>query len=1204
MTLNISAFSTTKTRPKTTLNLSSFGEAKNLMNDMIKSGQATTTPLVSIPVRTPEPKQGVADNLWGGLKEALAHPIKSFKELVKPINPEQARETTQKDLTIAQTNKYGSAGRLLNAMAIANQTTEGQLEETASKGNVYVAGAFLANAFGKGGGGLASEIIPGSKAISNLLSKSKKADTMFERAKNLSPENKIIETKAFEKITAQGEQILTDYKAKNGKVINADAMRPYFEDVGYAGHNAEAVQEPVSYLSKKAFTEGLKNEGKYATFTSGGSGAGKTSALENFPKYEHIADNSAVVLDSNLSNIDSAVKKINQAKDAGKKPELFYVYREPTDALEHGVVKRMLENPTERGRLVPTQIIADNTLGSFEVAKSLERQGVSVNFVDNSLGKGKQIFTTSANIENKLKGLTRENLTTKFNQKIDEIYKTGKINPTQYKGYTGKTPTISLKERGFITSAKETVPGATKIAGQYIPRDTDNLAIAAKNLIKDDINTAEKLAMTGTDDKAVATASELLKHYSDLADKTTEGAVKNALYDKAAQVANTIAPKLTEQGRAIQAASILGRLTPEGQVKFAASQISKFNEGAKLGQKIPELTGEQANKIIGDMKAINAMPEGTEKAMKFQELQNYINDLIPTPLFKKIIAVWKAGLLTGLKTTGVNIFANLSHAVTETAKDIPAAMVDKIVSLFTGERAKTINLKGLGAGVKEGIEKGLKYFKTGFDERNIGTKLDFTRINFGKGKLAQGLQKYTDTVFHLLGAEDQPFYYRAKLMSLYEQSKVGAINKGLKGAEAQTFIDNLIQNPTEKMIKYATTDAEIAVFQNKTVLGQAAKSIQKTAGGAGEIVVPFGRTPSAVAMQVLNYSPVGIVKTVFENVGKGKFDQRLFSQGIGRGLTGTAFLALGATLYKKGLITTARPTGEKEQKLWELEGKQPNSIKIGGKWRQVQVLGPVGNMLLIGGSFQKAFNNSGSPSEAIAQGLADASQSFTQQTFLTGVSNFIDAISDPARSAKSVAGSTLASTIPTIVSDVARATDTRERRANEIFEKFQARIPGVRETLEPQVDVLGQERGTVGNPLEIMADPTRPSPAQSSPVINELRRLWDVGQKVSPTLLGDKAGYQGLTKEQNTELWKKAGEITNAKLTSLFSKEEYQKLDEEKKGKTVDSIIDKSKISARAGMAIELTQDLQGEELKNKLSELKASGLLTQEVFNLYKQIR
>jgi len=604
------------------------------------------------------------------------------------------------------------------------------------------------------------------------------------------------------------------------------------------------------------------------------------------------------------------------------------------------------------------------------------------------------------------------------------------------------------------------------------------------------------------------------------------------------------------------------------------------------------------------MEEIGAMTKGVPQAMRFQKLQDYIQRLTtPTPMIKKIIAVWKAGLLTGLKTLGLNIFANISHAELEIIKDIPATMVDKIVSLFTGKRTVAINTKGLSEGVKEGFEKGLRYLKTGFDERNIATKLDYSKINFGKGKIAQTLQAYTDTVFKILGTEDQPFYYAAKLRSLYEQAKVQAINKGLKGKSAQKFIDDLIQNPTDEMIKFASTDAEMAVFQNPTLLSKAASGITNAVPGA-EFVIPFRRTPSAVAMQIFNYSPAGIIKTIFENIGKGKFDQRLFSKGLGRGITGTGALALGVILYKNNLMTTARPTSEKERELWRLEGKQPNSIKIGNKWRQVQALGPIGNVLLIGGSFQKAFEEKGSPTEAMAMGLADASQSFTQQTFLTGVSNFIDAISDPARSAEYVAGSTLASSVPTIVSDIARSTDTKERRTEDIWQKIIGRIPGLRQTLEPQISTLGEEIETVGNPLEIMADPTRPSKEKGSPVISEIRRLWDSGFKVSPTLLGDKKGYKGLTKEENTELWKRSGEIINSKLGNLFNSQDYQRLDDETKSKKIESFIDKSKINARAEMVLKLTQNLEGEELKKKLSELKAFGLMTKEVFNKYQEIK
>lgn len=761
------------------------------------------------------------------------------------------------------------------------------------------------------------------------------------------------------------------------------------------------------------------------------------------------------------------------------------------------------------------------------------------------------------------------------------------------------------KTRGFIESAKSVIPKADKIAGQYIPRSTDDLAIKAKNLIADDFLAAEKMAMTGSDDNAVAVASELLKKYADDAAKATDPATANALYDKAAEVANTLAPKLTEQGRAIQAASILGRLTPEGQVRFAAREIQRYNETVALAKRIPELTGEQAAQIGAEMRAINEMADGTEKAMRFQKLQNLIQDLVPTPLMKKIITVWKAGLLTGLKTQGLNIFSNLSHNLSEVVKDVPAAIVDSAAALFTGKRTKTLTARGLGSGLSEGFDKGVRYFKTGFDERNIGAKLDYHRVNFGKGAVAKAFQTYTDTVFRFLGAQDQPFYYGALSRSLMDQALAQGKNAGFKGKDLVKYAETLIESPTDEMIRYAVADATTAVFQNDTALGKIAKGVQKLGGGAGEIVLPFGKTPSAVAMQIINYSPIGIAKTIIENIGKGKFDQRLFSQGIGRGLTGTAVLAIGMELAKKGLVSLDFPIGdEREQELQKAEGRKENSVKVDGKWRSPIIFGPAGNLILLGAHFQNALETSGSPTEAMSKAVFGGLKSFTEQTFLTGLKDAVNALTDPKRYAKSYLPNLLASVVPTAVSDIAKATDPQERRAETTVERVQARIPGARLGLEPQVDILGRERERVGNPLETLADPTRPSKDVSTPVTEELRRLTDAGFKVSPTALGDKKGYKGLSQEENTRLWKLAGGITSDKLESLFSKEQYLNLSDEAKGKAVEKVVDQAKVNARAGMVVELTEGLSGDELKTKLSELKAGGILTQEVLKKYQEIR
>ncbi len=556
-------------------------------------------------------------------------------------------------------------------------------------------------------------------------------------------------------------------------------------------------------------------------------------------------------------------------------------------------------------------------------------------------------------------------------------------------------------------------------------------------------------------------------------------------------------------------------------------------------------------------------------------------------LYDRAVAIWKAGLLTGIKTSGLNMMSNLSHFMTETAKDVPGALIDKATSLITGERALVATTRGTLAGTKEGMKRGWKYLRTGVDERNVGQKLDFKRVNFGTSKFAKGLQMYEESIFHLLGAEDQPFYYGAKARSIFSQAIAKAINKGLTGKERVSFVDNLIQSPTDDMLEAAVHDAEVAVFQNRTGFGDIARAIQKVKGG--EIIVPFGRTPSAVATQIINYSPIGPAKEVVQQINKGEFNQRKFSQAFGRGIVGTGVLFIGGLLLKKGLVTLDRPRSERERKLWELEGRKPNSIKIGDKWRSVQVLGPIGNGLVIGGHFQDELEKTGSPTKAIVKAMTGGAKSFSEQTFVRGVNQAVSALVEPERSFENWFSSMAGSVVPTIVSDIARAGDTAERRTEGPFQRVQSRIPVLRESLPPRINVFGQDLPRYGgNVLEVMVDPSRPSKIRNDVVVDELRRLADNGIKVTPTLLGDKHGFDVLTTEENTQLWRRSGEVTYKVLQAFIDNDNYKNLKNDfAKGKAIETLVSKAKAATKAEMvAIKLNQGI-------GIVKLAESGLLT-----------
>jgi hypothetical protein len=771
----------------------------------------------------------------------------------------------------------------------------------------------------------------------------------------------------------------------------------------------------------------------------------------------------------------------------------------------------------------------------------------------------------------------------------------------------------AVKERQFISSVKQEMP-QLKVAGQYIPRDTDELAIKARTLIRDDIATAERMALEGTDDAAIAVGAELLKHYTTEAEKVTSPQLKDAMLERASELANHMAVKLTELGRSVQAAAILSRMTPEGQLKFAASAIKKYNEkvakqkGGLFGAKkpVPELTPEQTSHIINEMNALKKMAEGEAKAMRFQKLQEYIQNIIPSSIKDKVLTVWKAGLLSSPTTHLKNISANAFFAGAEALKDLPATAIDRMVALISKRVTKVPTIKGYGAGFKEGMKKGFKFIKTSYDERNVLMKYDYRKVNFGDSPAAKGIQRYTDTIFRLLGAEDQPFYYGARLRSLYEQARADAINKGLKGAEAQAHVDNLVMNPTDEMALLATEDAKIAVFQNETALGNVAKELQHVGGDAGEFLLPFGRTPSAVATQILNYTPVGALKTIIQNTGKGRFDQKSFSEGMGRAVTGTAVLGLGAYLYMNGRMTLDRPKTKQDRDLWEAEGRKENSIYLAGAWRSIDSFGPAGNVLLIGGHFADAYKRTGSVIKALmdSQAYFGSIKSFTEQTFLKSMNAFMTAVNDPENKAASFSETMLGSAVPSVVGRAASAVDKKIRRTGSVTDKLKSRIPFLSLTLEPRVDLLGQELERSSNFAEMMLDPTAPQRMKSDPVVKELRRLQDLKMDVQTTRLGGKEGYEVLTPQENTQLLKDAGQEAYARIKELMSDKNYRAIPDDEKALRINEIFTEAKERARIDMAIQVTKGLKGQALNDKIKKIVKSKLLTSALYEEYLMMR
>ncbi len=235
--------------------------------------------------------------------------------------------------------------------------------------------------------------VPSTPKSLNVSREVADAVNAFDRQPNLSKDDQKVETASIKKYVTQKPQLLSDYKKQFGdKVANTDLARRLFKDVGYNGRNSAAVQEAASALNKDVWRKALQNKEPDAVLYAGGSGSGKSTAVEGL--LPHIEKNAAAILDGNLSKMSSALDRIGEATKAGKTPKIVYVYREPVDAWINGVVKRMISNKEEAGRVVPLSTFLENGPGSLKVVQNLAKDGHEVIGVDNSLGAGKAKIMT------------------------------------------------------------------------------------------------------------------------------------------------------------------------------------------------------------------------------------------------------------------------------------------------------------------------------------------------------------------------------------------------------------------------------------------------------------------------------------------------------------------------------------------------------------------------------------------------------------------------------------------------------------------------------------------------------------------------------------------------------------------------------------------------------------------------------------------
>lgn len=186
--------------------------------------------------------------------------------------------------------------------------------------------------------------------------------------------------------------------ANGGVMLSADTARElspeYMADRTRTGEVHEAASAIIKAIYKdKLSRPTLPGHDPMVLFTGGGTGAGKTTAVDGLTAAT--GRNPEIVYDTNLQRLDSAVKKIDQALEAGRDVSVMFVYRDPVEALRNGAIPRAQRQEREfgTGRTVPLQAHLATHLGSRKVVEQLREHyatesRVKIEAFDNSRGKG------------------------------------------------------------------------------------------------------------------------------------------------------------------------------------------------------------------------------------------------------------------------------------------------------------------------------------------------------------------------------------------------------------------------------------------------------------------------------------------------------------------------------------------------------------------------------------------------------------------------------------------------------------------------------------------------------------------------------------------------------------------------------------------------------------------------------------------------
>ena len=733
-------------------------------------------------------------------------------------------------------------------------------------------------------------------------------------------------------------------------------------------------------------------------------------------------------------------------------------------------------------------------------------------------------------------------------------------------------------------------------------------------------------------------------------------AISEGDHKAAFELATAIADAAHDSAQMVQAMNLMNRLTPEGRLLTLRRLVDRMNDRAARQNRAPRQNTTDSGDVesarvdyidkvtgftLSDELATNYLMAETdaERAAAWDAITTSIADQIPSTFMEKANFWRYTSMLTNPTTHIRNIMGNAIQMGARKIKNGIGTAIERAVIKDPSQRTKAVNvdkdLKAFAKGQYETDQSAAmgsgKYSDatTAGIEREIQSK---RKMFNGEDVLSRAVQSIGDLNSRALDYEDVIFN-RAAYVDSFAQALQA---KGVTAAEAHA---GTRAADVEAARAYAIEEAQKATYRNTTALSEALSKrgrydasdniVERGISFVTDALLPFRKTPANILTTGLDYSPVGIVKSVKEalwDVRRGNCTAADAVDSLASGLTGTGIFALGAYLAAEGLLHVRAGDDDKEEEFERSMGGQDYAIQIGDKSYTLDWALPAAMPLFAGAATEKSYEKGGGAFVSLVDALKNIGSVIWETSMLSSLNDLISYWSyadDPGAYLISKAASSYAGQyIPTIGSKVASVFDDTVRKSyvekgsgqvasdvNYFLQGAAKKVPGARNQLQPMVDMWGNEVSNGSAPERVFQSFLSPGflkAQDNSPATQEIRRLakatgdsavYPAAAEKSYTVKGE---TRTMTGEEYTRYAKAMGQTRKELVEAAVKLPAYKSMSDSEKSDYIQNVYKYAKETAR--QQVDPKYEPSDKWIENAKTSKRDIGVSTAEYLALYQQ--